>query len=86
MRLFPIVVISAMAFAPLAAMGQEMSPKSSTVTPDHFDLKEVDPSVDPCVDFYEYACKKWQASNPIPPDQASWRNGPRPSCLRVNSP
>jgi putative endopeptidase len=72
MRLFPIVVISAMAFARLAAMGQEMSPKSSTVTPDHFDLKEVDPSVDPCVDFYEYACKKWQASNPIPPDQASW--------------
>jgi putative endopeptidase len=72
MRLFRIVVISAIAFAPLAAMGQENSPKSSTVTPDHFDLKEVDPSVDPCVDFYEYACKKWQASNPIPPDQASW--------------
>lgn len=72
MRLFRFVLISVVAGAPLAAIGQENATKSSTVTPDHFDLKEVDTSVDPCVDFYEYACKKWQASNPIPADQASW--------------
>jgi putative endopeptidase len=40
--------------------------------PDHFDLNAIDSSLDPCTDFYEYACKKWMAANPIPPDQSRW--------------
>ena len=32
----------------------------------------MDPSVDPCVDFYAYSCGGWQKRNPIPPDQADW--------------
>jgi predicted metalloendopeptidase len=45
---------------------------AATVTPqlDHFDVTQVDRSLDPCVDFYQYTCKKWIAKNPIPPDQA----------------
>ena len=39
---------------------------------DHFDITQVDSSLDPCVDFYQYTCKKWVAKNPIPPDQANW--------------
>ena len=39
---------------------------------DHFDETQVDRSLDPCVDFYQYTCKKWIAKNPIPPDQANW--------------
>jgi putative endopeptidase len=75
MRLFQLVLSSAITCVAFVAVGQEKATQSSIVTPDHFDLKEVDTSVDPCVDFYEYACKKWQATNPIPPDQASWSHG-----------
>ncbi len=39
---------------------------------DHFDPKNVDPSVDPCTDFYKYACNRWIAANPVPPDEFYW--------------
>ena len=37
-----------------------------------FDLNAIDKSVDPCVNFYEYACGNWRKNNPIPGDQARW--------------
>ena len=42
---------------------------------EHFDLGMVDQSLDPCQDFYKYACGKWEAANPIPPDQVYWGTG-----------
>jgi putative endopeptidase len=39
---------------------------------DHFDPKKVDPSVDPCTDFYKYACNQWIADNPVPADEVFW--------------
>jgi endothelin-converting enzyme/putative endopeptidase len=36
------------------------------------DVKSMDRSIDPCVDFYQYSCGGWQKNNPIPPDQTSW--------------
>ncbi|MBI3646298.1 MAG: M13 family peptidase, partial [Acidobacteriales bacterium] len=32
----------------------------------------LDKSIDPCNDFYAYACSKWQAQNPIPSDRPAW--------------
>jgi len=58
------------------ALGQaQPATPTNANEPDHFDLRSVDKSLDPCVDFYQYACSKWQAENPIPADQAGWSHG-----------
>jgi len=56
-----------------AALAQTSAPASSAV-PDleHFSLDQVDRSLDPCSDFFQYACSKWIKANPIPPDQGGW--------------
>ena len=37
-----------------------------------FSADMLDKSVDPCTNFYAYACSKWQAQNPVPADRSSW--------------
>jgi putative endopeptidase len=36
------------------------------------DPNTLDKTVDPCVDFFQYACGRWVATHPIPPDRPMW--------------
>ena len=42
---------------------------------ERFNPAEADKSMDPCADFFQYACSKWMKANPIPADQAGWGTG-----------
>ncbi len=37
-----------------------------------FDINALDRSVDPCANFYQFACGSWMRNNPIPADQTRW--------------
>jgi putative endopeptidase len=72
---FVLAVVLPLVSGCLTALAQSNpAAPAGTVTPqlDHFDVTQVEPSLDPCVDFYQYTCQKWIAKNPIPPDQANW--------------
>ena len=53
-----------------AALGQTAS--QQTAPAPKFDVNNIDKSLDPCVDFYQFTCSKWMKNNPAPPDYPDW--------------
>jgi predicted metalloendopeptidase len=63
--------------AGLFAWGTGVRAQSRTVevelpAVEHFSVSMADTTVDPCTDFFKYACNKWNKANPIPADQPAW--------------
>lgn len=62
------LLLSTFAQNPPSAAQMPEQPKEIPV----FDIDALDRTADPCADFYQFACGKWTANNPIPPDQSVW--------------
>ena len=73
--ILPLLLLGQNPAPPTAANAAVTADQAKVPKLDHFDPDLVDRTLNPCDDFYKYACNKWIAANPIPADQVYWSTG-----------
>jgi putative endopeptidase len=71
-RIALVFILSVSSIAAQSQPGGKPSQKPTLPYCPSLDVSSMDPSVKPCVNFYQYSCGGWRTNNPIPNDETRW--------------